>query len=140
MRLVGRLVGRLVSRLVRRWVLRGVVSERLVGQWVGGWRSEGGRSFGLWVVGWLYLDPRPNFIKKVGVVDERSLKKSKKHHARAAGEAASIAKIIKIYRFGAQQQCPLVKFDRKSKRYRREYPSKSQQNITRERRARARAP
>ena len=52
-------------------------------------RVVGGMSVGLWVVGWPHLDPRPNFIKKVGVIDERSLKKSKKHHARASGESAS---------------------------------------------------
>ncbi len=34
-------------------------------------------------------DFRQNVIKKVGVIDERSLKKSKKHHARASGESAS---------------------------------------------------
>ena len=56
---------------------------------VGVRRVVGGRSVGLWVVGWPHLDPRPNFIKKVGVIDERSLKKSKKHHARASGESAS---------------------------------------------------
>ena len=67
---------------------------------------------------------RHNFIKKVGVIDERSLNKSHKHHARAAGEAAIIAKIIKICRFGAQQRCPLVECDRKSKRFRREVPQK----------------
>ena len=43
-----------------------------------------------------HLGPRPNFIKKVGVIDERSLKKSKKHRARASAEAASIVKIIKF--------------------------------------------
>ena len=41
--------------------------------------------------GWPHVDPRPNFIKEIGVIDERSLKKSKKHHARASGESASIA-------------------------------------------------
>ena len=34
-------------------------------------------------------DSRQNFITKIGVIDERSLKKSKKHHARASGESAS---------------------------------------------------
>ena len=38
---------------------------------------------------WPQLGPRLNLIKKVGVIDERSLKKSKKHHARASGESAS---------------------------------------------------
>ncbi len=42
------------------------------------------------------------------VIDERSLKKSKKHHARASGEggreAASIVKMIEFCRVGAQQQ------------------------------------
>ena len=56
-------------------------------------------------------DIRQKIIKKVGVIDERSLKKSKKHHARASGEAASIVKIIKICRCGAQQRCPLVECD-----------------------------
>ena len=34
-------------------------------------------------------DFRQKFIKKVGVIDERSLKKSKKHNARASGESVS---------------------------------------------------
>ena len=42
---------------------------------VGVWRVVGGRSVGLWVVSWPHLDPRPNFIKKVGVIDERFFKK-----------------------------------------------------------------
>ena len=66
----------------------------------------GGRSVGLWVVGLPHLDPKPNFVKKVGVIDERSLKKQKKHHARASGKAASIVKIVKICRSGAQLRCP----------------------------------
>ena len=42
--------------------------------------------------------PEAKFNQKVGIVDERSLKKSKKHRARASGEAASLAKIIKFCR------------------------------------------
>ena len=53
---------------------------------VGVRRVVGGRSVGL------TLTPGQISLKKVGVIDERSFKKSKKHHARASGEAASIAK------------------------------------------------
>ena len=63
--------------------------------------------------------------------------KVKKKYARAASEAASIVKIIKICRFGAQQRCPLVECDRKSKRFRRDAPQKvkktSRESVGRER-------
>ena len=54
--------------------------------------------------GWPHLGSRPNLTKKVGLIDERSLEKSKEHHARVSAEAASFAKIIKFCRSRIHQR------------------------------------
>ncbi len=43
----------------------------------------------------------PEMLSKVGVLDERSVNKSKKNHARATAESPSTVKNNKFARFGA---------------------------------------